>query len=145
MSSFDPVNFMNASFDGSFSTEFMPVPEGEFRASIKEVTPGVTTTGKPYMRVQWIIDSEEARQATNMAEPKCSQTLWLDVTESGGLDMGKGRNVGLGRLRAAVDQNTGSWQPGMLIGKVATVKVKHSIDKRDGQTIQAEVSAVAHI
>lgn len=79
-----------------------------------------------------------------MAEPSVRQTLWLDTTESGGLDFGKGKNVGLGRLREALGQNAPGkpWAPGMLVGGVAKVKVSHSIDKRDNVTINADVKAV---
>jgi hypothetical protein len=147
MSTFDPTSFMNTTVEGSNSTQYSNVPEGEYRASIKDVVPAVTQNGKAYMGIQWIIDDETARQETGRAEPQVRQTVWLDVTESGGLDFGKGKNVALGKLRDAVNQNVAGqpWMPGMLVGQVATVRVKHSIDKRDNVTIQAEVAAVARI
>ena len=82
-----------------------------------------------------------------MAEPTVRQTIWLDLTESGSLDFGKGRNVGLGRLRDALGQNeTGKpWQPGMMVGGVAKIKVTHSIDKRDNETIQANVACTVKL
>lgn len=145
MSTFDADSFMNSSTTDANSTAYTPVPEGEFQAAIASVTPRTTGTGKALLSVGWKIDSEEAREATGMAEPMVYQTLWLDISESGGLDTGKGKNVGLGKLRDALGQNkAGSpWSPGMLIGQVALVKVGHSIDKRDNVTIQAEVKAVA--
>ena len=147
MSTFDPNAFLNTETDESNATTYTPVPEGEHQASIKAIKPRVLTDGRAVLDVTWVVDSEEARNETGMAEPTVRQTLWLDTTESGGLDFGKGKNVGLGRLRDALGQNeTGKpWQPGMMVGGVAKIKVTHSIDKRDNETIQAGVVSVAKL
>ena len=144
MSTFNPDTFLNTEVNEANATTYTPVPEGEHQAAIKSVKPRVLTDGRAVFDVTWTVDSDEAREATGMAEPSVRQTVWLDVTESGGLDFGKGKNVGLGRLREALGQNTAGkpWAPGMLVGGVGIVKVGHSIDKRDGVTIQAEVKAV---
>lgn len=144
MSAFNPDTFLNTETDSASATTYTPVPEGEFNASIKAIKPRVLTDGRAVLDVTWAVDDETARQETGMAEPVVRQTIWLDTTESGGLDFGKGKNVGLGRLREAVGQNQAGkpWAPGMLLGQVATVKVSHSIDKRDGVTINADVKAV---
>ena len=144
MSSFNPDTFLNTETDSANSSTYTPVPEGEFNASIKVIKPRVLTDGRAVLDVTWTVDDEVARNETGMAEPSVRQTLWLDTTESGGLDFGKGKNVGLGRLREAVGQNQAGkpWAPGMLVGQVAKVKVGHSIDKRDGVTINADVKAV---
>ena len=147
MSSFNPESFMNASVTESNSTQYEQVPEGDFQAAIDTVTPRTTGTGKALLSVKWKVDDEGVRTQTGMAEPSVFQTIWLDVTESGGLDFGRGKNVQLGKLREALGQNTPGkpWAPGMLVGGVAKVKVKHSIDKRDGVTINAEVSGVTKL
>jgi hypothetical protein len=147
MSSFNPDTFLNTEATESNATSYTPVPEGEFTASIKAIKPRVLNDGRAVLDITWIVDDEQARNDTGMAEPSVRQTLWLDVTESGGLDFGKGKNVGLGRLRDAVGQNASGkpWAPGMLVGQVAKVKVAHSLDKRDGVTINADVKAVAKL
>jgi hypothetical protein len=144
MSAFNPDTFLNTETDSANSSTYTPVPEGEFNASIKAIKPRVLTDGRAVLDVTWTVDDEIARNETGMADPMVRQTLWLDTTESGGLDFGKGKNVGLGRLREAVGQNQAGkpWAPGMLVGQVAKVKVGHSIDKRDGVTINADVKAV---
>ena len=144
MSSFNPDVFLNTETAESNATTYTPVPEGEFNASIKTIKTRVLTDGRAVLDISWTVDDEDARTETGMAEPSVRQTIWLDTTESGGLDFGKGKNVGLGRLRDAVGQNQAGkpWAPGMLLGQVAKVKVSHSIDKRDGVTIQADVKAV---
>lgn len=145
MSQFDADQFMNSSTTDANSTQYTPVPEGEFQASINSVTPRVTGTGKALLNIGWKVDDERVRTETGMADPMVYQTIWLDVTESGGLDTGKGKNVGLGKLREALGQNKpgAPWSPGMLMGQVAMIRVGHSIDKRDNVSIQAEVKAVA--
>lgn len=145
MSAFDPDSFMNSQITDANSTQYTPVPEGEFQAAIASVTPRTTGTGKALLSIGWKVDDEEARNATGMAEPTVYQTIWLDISGSGGLDTSKGKNVGLGKLRDALGQNREGqpWSPGMLVGQVALIRVGHSIDKRDNVTVQAEVKAVA--
>jgi hypothetical protein len=147
MSTFNPDDFMNSTTSESNSTQYTQVPEGEFQASIDSVTPRTTGTGKALLSVKWKVDDEGVRLETGMAEPSVFQTVWLDVTESGGLDFGKGKNVQLGKLRDALGQNTPGkpWAPGMLVGGLAKIKVKHSIDKRDNVTLNAEVSGVTKL
>ena len=144
MSAFNPDTFLNTQTTEANDTAVIPVPEGEHPAAIKTIKPRVLTDGRAVLDIYWTVNSDEARDETGQAEPIVRQTVWLDTTESGGLDFGKGKNVGLGKLRDAVGQNQSGkpWAPGMLIGAAAIVKVGHSIDKRDGETIQADVKAV---
>jgi hypothetical protein len=147
MSTFDPENFMNISTEEASDTQRIEVPEGEYPAAVVAIFPRTTNSGKALISVQWKVDSEEARDATGQAEPMVFQTVWLDVKEDGNLDMGRGKNVGLGKLREALGQNAPGkpWSPGMLIGGVAKIKVAHSIDKRDNVTINADVKAVVKL
>jgi hypothetical protein len=64
-----------------------------------------------------------------MAEPSVSQSLMLDMTESGALAVGTNKNVNLGRLREALGQNVSGrpWSPNMLQGQVARISVKHRL------------------
>jgi hypothetical protein len=144
MSAFNPDTFLNTQTNEANDTVIIPVPEGEHPAAIKAIKPRVLSSGQAVLDIYWTVNSDEAREATGQAEPMVRQSVWLDVTESGGLDFGKGKNVSLGKLRDAVGQNQSGkpWAPGMLIGAAAIVKVVHSIDKRDGETIQADVKAV---
>ena len=147
MSTFNPDTFLNTEVSSANATAYVPVAEGEFPGSIKKIAPRVLTDGRAVLDVTLAVDDETVRQETGMAEPTVRQTIWLDLNESGSLDFGKGRNVGLGRLRDALGQNVSGkpWQPGMMIGGVAKIKVTHSIDKRDNETIQAQVSSVTKL
>lgn len=147
MSSFNPETFLNTEFSEAFDTVKIPCPEGEFQAMLKDFKVRVTTTGQVVMDIYWIVIAEEAQEATGQAEPMVRQSIWLDVLDNGALDGGKGKNVDLGKLRDALDQNQKGqlWTPGMLKGHVAMVKVVQSIDKRDNETVQADVRSVAAV
>jgi hypothetical protein len=114
MSAFNPESFMNSTVSEANSTQYEQVPEGEFSAAIDTVTPRTTGTGKALLSVKWKVDDEGVRTTTGMAEPSVFQTVWLDVTESGGLDFSRGKNVQLGKLRDALGQNAPGkpWSPG---------------------------------
>jgi hypothetical protein len=149
MSAFDPNVFMNAFTTDANDTQYIQVPEGEFQATIDKIEAKVVgqETPRPILNVLWKTSDPEVQNATGRAENTVRQTIWLDVTDGGGLDFGRGKNVGLGKLRDALGQNKpgASWGPGMMVGGVARIKVKHSIDKRDGVTINAEVSGVTKL
>lgn len=142
-STFDPDMFMNQTTTDANDTSYVPIPEGEFRAVIEEVK-ARTAGDKPVLEVKWNIDDDTVRAETGMDKPSCRQTVWLDLTAQGGLDMGKGKNVGLGKLRDALGQNAPGkpWMPGMLVGQVAMVKIKHRSGKEPGE-IFADVKEVA--
>ncbi len=145
MSSFNPETFLNTEISDSFDTERIAVPEGDFPATLKDFKVRVTNTGSAVMDVFWIVLDEDVKEETGQAEPMVRQTVWLDMTEDGALDGRKGKNVDLGKLRDVLGQNQRGqvWTPGMLKGGTAIVKVVHSIDRRDGTTIQADVKSVA--
>ncbi len=139
--SFNADAFMATEIEGELDTEFTPIPEAEYQALIKEVKPGTTTKGSTYMEVIWIIDNPEVRELLGMDEPTAKQTVWLDFNDAGALEFGKNKNVGLGRLRDALAQNTGSpWKPTDLLGQVATVDIKHRLGDKGG--VFAEVRSV---
>lgn len=143
MSQFDPDMFMNQVTTDSTDTKFTPVPVGEFKAVIADVK-AAKAGDKPVLNITWNVDSDEARAATGMDKPQVRQTIWLDLTEQGGMDMGKGKNVGLGKLREALGQNRAGqpWSPGMLNGCVAMIMVGHRAGKEAGEVF-ADVKAVA--
>lgn len=140
---FDPDMFMNQQTTDANSTAYVPVPEGEYQAVIKDVKAG-TAGDKPVLNLTWGVDDAEVREVTGLEEPTVRQTIWLDLTASGGLDMGKGKNVGLGKLREALGQNQPGqpWAPGMLNGQVAMINVKHRSGKEPGEVF-ADVKSVS--
>ena len=150
MSLFDPEQFMEQTVEGELSTSIPPVTPGEYPVYISDVEAKVITskeTGKDYFILEYsvVIDSEEARQVTGLSEPKARGSVFLDVTAEGGLDTSKGKNIDLGRLRAAVGQNIENmpWKPNDLIGAALIAQVGNRPDSRPGNNnVYNEVEAV---
>lgn len=149
MSQFDPDAFMNTQFTEASETKFVTVPEGEYQAVIDKVEAvpwHSQTKGTSGLRldVTWKIDDAKAAEATGVANPSVRQGIMLDMTDSGGLATGPGRNINLGRLREAVNQNKAGvpWNPNMLLGQPALIRVSHRM--YEGETY-AEVKGVAKL
>ena len=128
---FDTDSLLNSTFTESLDTTQTPCPEGEypavldsFKARTFENKEGETGA---VLDIFWKPQLDGASEAALGRKPTVKQTVFLDLTPGGGLDMGKGRNIGLGRLREAVGQNQPGkpWNFGMLQGSMATVVVKH--------------------
>lgn len=140
---FNPDTFLNTSISEDFATAHIPVPEGEYIAVIKEIKPR-PAKDKAVLDVVWGIDDPEVAEVTGFENPQVRQSIFLDLDEMGGLALGKGKNIHLGRLREALGQNQKGkpWQPGDLIGNVAKVTISHRTYEG---AIQADVKAVAKI
>lgn len=121
--SFDPNLFIQSTVEGELSTQYIPIPEGEFVGRVNKIE-GRLAKESAILDVYWVIDDATVRETTGMEEPTVRQSIFLDITENGTLDLGTGKNVQLGRLRAALGQNTGAaWSPNNMIGQVAMVLV----------------------
>jgi hypothetical protein len=128
---FDTDSLLNSTFTESLDTTQTPCPEGEY-AAVLDSFKARTFTSKDgdegaVLDIFWKPQLDAATEASLGRKPTVKQTVFLDVTPSGGLDMGKGRNIGLGRLREALGQNQPGkpWNFGLLQGGTATVVVKH--------------------
>ena len=145
---FNPDQFLDMTINEVNSTQTVPVPVGEYTALVSDVkcrqwqSKADPSKSGLTLDVTWEIDDAAVKQLLGRDKVTVKQGIMLDLTESGGMDMGKGRNVGLGRLREALDLN----RPGvafsfsMLPGRLAKVSVSHRID---GENIYAEVKSVA--
>lgn len=149
MSQFDPNQFLDLQITEANDTKTIPVPAGEFLAVVDDVkcrtwnSKDGSKSGLT-LDVTWSIDDAGVKELLGREKVTVRQGVMLDMTEAGGLDMGKGRNVGLGRLREATNLNTPG-QPfafSMLVGRPAKVNVSHRVD---GENIYAEVKGVAKL
>jgi hypothetical protein len=145
--SFDPQSFLDSSINSANDTKVIPVPAGEFTGIVDKVAARQWTSKDGTMSgvtldVTWLIDDEAVKQELGRPTVTCRQGIMLDMTPGGGLDMGKGKNVGLGRLREALNLN----KPGqpfsfsMLPGQAGKVTVSHRVD---GEDTYAEIKKVA--
>lgn len=132
MTQFDPQAFLDTQTTEVNDTRVNPCPIGEWPAGIDgvDMKSGVSQkTNEPWTRlnVKWKVEGCEANRIADRDPMYITQGILLDITESGGLDMGKGKNIGLGRLRDAVGLN----KPGqpfsfrMLVGRSAKIRVDH--------------------
>lgn len=149
MSMFDPDAFMNTQFTEASETKFITVPEGDYSAVVDKVEANTWQSrdgSKSGLRldVTWKIDDKAAAEATGIENPTVRQGIMLDMTEAGGLATGPGKNINLGRLREAVNQNKSGqpWSPTMLLGMPARIAVKHRMHE---ENIYAEVKGVTAI
>lgn len=150
---FDPNAFLEMTVEESNSTVSIPVPAGEFVGIVDKVDVRTWTSKKDPSKsgmtldVLWAVDDSAVKELLGREKVTVKQGIMLDLTDAGGLDMGKGKNVGLGRLREALDLN----EPGkpfgfkMLPGRVGKIVVEHRSDPDKPDVIYAEVKAVAKI
>lgn len=151
---FNPDDFKGSTTTEQGSTSVTPCPLGEWVAKIEKVDfrqsqgkkdPSQTYT---FADITYEVDNDEVRRACDRDKVTVRQSLIVDVTADGkGLDMAKGKNVGLNRVRDAVGQNQAGapWAPSMLEGKILKVKVKHRPDENDPTILYAEVAAVGKL
>jgi hypothetical protein len=143
---FDPDSFLHETYTEANATQQAPLPEGEYVATISKVNPPrQTETGYVLMEVQCTVEHPELADELGRLSSTVRYTLFLDMTESGNLDFGQGKNVSLGRLRSAVGQNEPGepWSPSQLEGQSLNVRVKHTPNKNDPEIIYADVRGVS--
>lgn len=153
--SFDADKFLNQNVSAPMSTITTPCPEGEFKAFVddgdKAITfreGGLDRNGNelsPQCIVLFTIQDQLPNQVLKRDKVFVPMNVWLDVNGDT-LDLSEGKNVGLGRLRKALDQNDGTWNPLMMKGKgPVMVKVTQRSDKNDPTQKYAEVSRISKI
>ena len=147
---FDPNAFLEQVVTEVGSTEAIPIPAGEYLAFIdkKELATwqkkdDPTVSGLK-LKITWTLEDQAVRDLLGRDKVIVTQDIMLDLTDTGSLDMGKGRNVELNRLHAAVDLNVSGFSFHQLDGRMARVTVKHDQDKNDPQKFHARVKAVGH-
>lgn len=156
-SPFDPAQFLDMQVNEANDTERFLVPAKEYLAVVGSKE-GVDVKIRNWNKrddpstagvaadILWEIQDEEVKKAAGRDIVKVKQGLMLDVTDNGGLDMGKGKNVDLGLLRTAVDLNQKgtAFSFRALHGRMARVVVSHRVDKDDPEKVYAEIRKVAH-
>ena len=138
---FDPDSFLDATLPGANSTKREVVPAGVYVARLSNLEVKNGTVNKPgenfgkqwvALNFRWNID--------NLPNGIVFDSVFLDLGEDGRPDMGKGKNVKLGKLREAIGLNSGPAQFRAFDGRVATIKVEHRIYEGEPQ---AEVKSYA--
>lgn len=148
---FDPQAFLDRTEKGAIDTSYEPIPEGEYQAQIGmaetdlNVRSGSNANGTwMALDINWYIEDPQLEEQLGRKPIRVRQSVFLDLTESGGLDMSKGKNRQLGILREAVGQNQEgkAWSPRQLQGAVARITVGHRPNKEDPSIVYDEVRRV---
>lgn len=152
MAAFDPKTFLDLTVTEQGSTEIIPIPVGDYVALIEKVNtrawqkrddPSVNGIA---LDVTYNLELTSAvKEIIGRDKAVVTQGITLDLTESGGLDMGKGKNVGLNRLREAVGLNRAGapFNFRMLEGQAVKIKLGHRAGD-EGQ-IYHDVKAVSKV
>lgn len=161
---FDPDQFMSQTVDQPLETERTLVPEGEYRLRIGDFTSEAFETfeftykkgpnkGEDGKMVNFtcpvIVDDDKVRAALKTEEPRVYHRCTLDFDSDGNLAWGPNRNIDLGKLRHATNQNNpGPWSVSMLRNSPPFMgKIQHRTGKRkDGSPFKiAEIVRFAPI
>jgi hypothetical protein len=147
--SFDAQSFLEATVTSSNDTKITPVPMGEYFGIIDKVSPRQwqSKDGSQSgiaLDILWLVEDAGVKQLLGRETVTCKQGIMLDLTPQGGLDLSRGKNVGLGRLREAVGKNEEgqAFSFAMLQGLSAKITVSHRLNNDD---TFAEVKAVAKL
>lgn len=150
---FDTDNFLDTQIEQNIDTAFEPIPEGDYPAVVMDgdnainIRSGVSAKGNAWcmMDINWIISDDQLEEELGRSPVRVRQSIFLDMTEQGGLDLGKGKNRQLGFLREAVGQNGEGqpWSPRMLQGQPALINVGHRPNQDNPEIIYDEVKRVA--
>ncbi len=119
---FDPEAFMSQTTEEAGSTTYPTVPENDYQSIIEKIEPrqGQDKNGNPFLVLDVFheILNDEVRAQLGMEKVLVKQGIFVDFLPNGAIDWSEGKNVKLGRLRDAVQQNApgAPWSPGMLAG-----------------------------
>lgn len=144
----DPASFLDLQVTGANDTKLVPIPVGEYLGITgeAEVTAWASKDDptKSGLKVSMMISIEDdtAKAVTGRDKLTVKYDCMLDIMPDGkSLDMGKGKNVGLGRLREALNLNDPSepFSFRKLSGRPLKVMIGHREYKGD---FFADVKAV---
>jgi hypothetical protein len=133
--SFDLDTFMNSVTNEAGSTVLEPVPVGEYPATVDDLKPRNTKTGRLILDVIWNIEDDDLRAQLHRERVTVRQSVFIDTTPAGAIDFTKGKNVQLNRVREALGQNKEgeAWSPMQLRGAgPARITVSQRIDDDTG-------------
>lgn len=151
--SFDVESFLNTTVTDSNDTKVVPVPTScngkDLFLMIADKVEVRQWQGKAdpskfglALDINWIVEDEDIKAHCAREKVYVKQGIMLDMNDSGGLDMGKGKNTALGKLREALGLNAPG-QPfsfSMITGRMAKNGIKHRENPNDPEAPFAEVS-----
>lgn len=144
---FNPEAFEQTIIDQENQTSFIPVPEGDYQAYIEDYAFRTFTNEdqsiQVVLNVDWVIPDEALAEQLGFDEVKVPQRVYLDLDDNGQLEFGTNKNVGLGRLRAALGLNKPGFQWQSLRGQFGTISVGQREASDGSGNIYSNVRKVA--
>lgn len=150
MSVFDKDTFLNQQTTGASETKYTPVPENEYAAYVDEEL-GLESYKDPergevpILVVGYVIMDEKLKEDLGLSKIVVQDRVFLDMEKDGALAFGPNKNVRLGKIREAVNQNDAkkAWNFNMLRGAgPVLIKVTHRFAK-NGDGPFANVDRIA--
>jgi hypothetical protein len=151
MSTFSPEQLLQQETDKKGDTRFPTCPAGEHKAqvsklAIREIKQKDNNETRHVLDVTWEVLESQVREQMGIDHVFARQTIFLDLTNDGSLDMGPYKNSALNRLREALGQNDATgWRINKLMQQMAKVRVEHSPNAQDPENPFANVTRVAPI
>lgn len=146
---FNPDELLTSVFEGANSTSSNPVPEGTYPATCSKVEIRSWQSRQDPSKYGFILSTmwdinEDVSESTGRDRNSVRYEVFLDTTPEGKLDMRKGKNIRLGKLREAVGLNQAgqSFSFTMLEGQQAQIEVRHRVN---GDEIYAEGRAISSL
>ena len=151
-SSFNVDAFSQAQFEGANDTRYLRIEPKEYLAVVvgpfgedKKTRLRSSDKGFLMLDVVWQPEDEEQKQKLGGEKlPVVRQTVFLDVTPQGGLDMSPFKNGDLGRLREALGLNLDGqrWSFADFVGRPGRIKVEQSPNEKDPANPYTNVKSV---
>lgn len=148
---FDPNTFLDQQETGASSTYIEPIPAGEYTAVVRstDVREIETKRGKSQiLDITWELQDQDLKVSLDRESVTARQSVFLDLTPEMRLDMGKGKNVQLGRVREALGQNDPGrpWSVRNLLGAgPVLIRITQRADDNDTDRIFNDVKAVSRL
>lgn len=133
MSKFNADAFLQQTVSEKMADSRTPVPEGDHLTQIEELSfkDGTTKDGKPWVQMTIKAEILDPNVASEMGVENAYlyHRIFLDLTDDGALALGVNKNVELGKLRTAANQNgDDEWNLGMLQGATVGFVVEHRMN-----------------
>lgn len=134
---FSQEEFLSGSSEVALDDKFNQLEPGEYQAQVgvddkaMEIKTG-EKDGKPWAQIAVkyeVLDPSGDIEKALGRKPSITQRFFIDLTESGGFDYGKQKNVRFGQLLSATGCNVKGWKPTDVKGKRLTIKVAKQKDQ----------------
>lgn len=142
-SAFNPDIFLQTNYDAPTSTVTALLPKDDYVGIIKELVPrqvqGTKDPSKWYLFLDFQVEigtPPAIREELGRDVSRIRHSVSVELVEgSNAIDMGKGKNVQLGRIRDAAGQNEPGkpWNPAMLNNAMVKVSVVQEPSEKDPQ------------